>query len=551
MNHPHSPSTDSGDRDQAAAAAGEKTAAAELEQKKLAIVNLFRLLETDVQTAEFKIAGQIVVLTQEIVGAVLSAKTEFERGHLDIAVQELTQAAENFRHKSVRWESEVRAAQAGQRQLTDVQKRQLRGEVPAVRTSSRKTQIFFDRLLSSLEEWSRMSGDHASPAAPPAPAEEPAPRPESPAAPPPTPYQRTGYVPEDEAHRKASASVADLTLLVGQQFEELDGLFRKAAYRDVERGIRAAWDAFREGAYPRARTRLDEAHQLFLQLAATKRVARADAAEQHFRTVIHGLTQIEEAAEHELHPEQDSPADAVATDESASQASDPRQDLRRLREILRRDLQILFPPGPSRQHVQEAENALAAVLSGQLADLPGPLRSLRHAINMGADNNAAQTSEARRLIRRLLARQPETAPPASQMPIPFELVEDEDELRDELETDEDGVTLNFALLASRTFQVPSVDIREPYRMELKFRNTSGQPVALHVQAYNAAGEPILCRPETVRLRSTDQDLVSGHIDGLAHEVAATTQDTRVVLVKFTEVAVDVEIAEIAFRRRHA
>ncbi len=138
----------------------EPTANSELssaaKQQKLAILGLFRLLETAVQTTQLKVAGKVVIPAQEIVGAVLAARSDFEAAHDPAAaVQGLRQAAEAYRFKIVRWEAEARAAQGGQRQLTDAQKKQLPAEIPAVRSTARKTQIFFERLVTALDAWTR------------------------------------------------------------------------------------------------------------------------------------------------------------------------------------------------------------------------------------------------------------------------------------------------------------------------------------------------------------------------------------------------------------
>ncbi len=136
--------------------AADSESSSRAKQQKLAILGLFRLLETAVQTTQLKVAGKVVMSAQEIVGAVLAARSDFEAAHDPAAaVQGLRQAAEAYRFKIVRWEAEARAAQGGQRQLTEAQKRQLPAEIPAVRSTARKTQIFFERLLTALEAWSR------------------------------------------------------------------------------------------------------------------------------------------------------------------------------------------------------------------------------------------------------------------------------------------------------------------------------------------------------------------------------------------------------------
>jgi len=125
-------------------------------QQKLAILGLFRLLETAIQTTQLKVAGQVVMPVQEIVGPVLAARSDFESTQDPAAaVQGLRQAAEAFRFKMVRWEAAARAAQAGQRPLTEAQKRHLPAEISSVRSTARKTQIFFDRLLTVLDAWAR------------------------------------------------------------------------------------------------------------------------------------------------------------------------------------------------------------------------------------------------------------------------------------------------------------------------------------------------------------------------------------------------------------
>lgn len=508
------------------------------ERRKMAILGLFRLLETNVQTTQLKVGGQVVVRAQEIVGMIMSAKSDFEARDPK-ALQDLAQAAESFRHKVVRWEAEARAAQGGQRQLTHTQKRQLAAEIPAVRAASRKTHIFFERLQTEIMKWAQTVAPETPSTETQGAVEDTAKKDSL--------YQRghVAFDPTDDVEHEVSASEEGLTMMtmmVQQQFEELDKLFRKAQYREIEQAIQDAWGAFNEHHYPTARTRLGEAHEEFLQVASTRKVAQAEIAEERFETLFHGIRKISEATKQRT---EELPLQLGIVIEPKAAAT-PVEDLKRLQQLMQDRFDEMFPAGSAREHSSDAKEHMDLIISGPVADLLEHLRSLRHAITSGADNEAAETKEAREILKRLVKRKPEEIrPPLDSVTRSsgFPLIAEPD-------TDDDGITLDFALTSTKLFTVDAVDVRMASQLELEFRNLSTDAVRLHVQLYNAAGEPVLNAPEVLQLHATKEAFIPGHI-GMAEKINPQVADAHTVTVEFTNVPDDVEISGIAFRRSDA
>ena len=511
------------------------TEAPETNQQKLAILNLFRLLESAVQTTQFKLGGQIVVQAQDVVGGIVSAKSELESGHPAAAIQGLRQAAESFRYKSVRWESEARAAQSGKGTLTAAQKKQLPAEISAVRTTSRKTLIFFERLSTELAEWANIvqpdyeQSDGAT-------AAEKTEKSRN-------AYQRAqvAYIPTEETTRKASTSVDHLTkMMVRQQFEELGAPFQAAKYRDIDQPIRTAWEAFKDGHYHAAGSRLDDAHRAFLKIASSSRIPQSEIAEERFKTLLQGIRKIELATKQQLEATT-GPRGATQGDAGATLRATPVEDLQRLQEIFEHDLDEMFPPGTSPEHKDGAKTHMAGIVSGPIAQLTKNLQALRHVTNVGAHNDAHATKDAREILKRLAKCSPQEIRPSHASNAPMHHAP----LIDETDPEDGAITLSFSLTSTRRFAVKSVDMGQASLLEIDFRHAPLAPGNLRLQIYNAAGESILKEPEAVVLDAGGA--TTGHVDVAPEKIAAEIDDTRAILVEFVEVPEDVEIAKVTFK----
>lgn len=509
----------------------EANAGARQHQQELATLNLFRLLETAVQGSQFKLGGRIVVRAQDVVGLLKSARASFE-DKSPKAVLELNQAAESFRSKVVRWESEARALRSQRQKLSGAQKRQLQAEIAEVQSKSRKTNIFFERLATTLTEWA------AAVAPDDMPTDEETTKQEAKSDRDRRMYVATAHTPEAKQSTGVSTEgLTMMTLIIRQQFDELMELFHHARDHDVEGAIQSALDAFKERHYVAARSRLKSAHQVFVQAATTRRIDQAELAEERFETLLQGHNRLVEATTRNT---EDAPAEhAPATGATQNVSVTPVQDLRTLQTIMLEKLDKVFPHGVANEQGQTATKCMERIISGPLSELHGSLKSLLRAMNYGADNNARETNVAKEIIKRLGTHTPEEIRPRRGEAVS---PRDRKPLAD-ADQDDGSITLDFALTSNKCFPIDPRDMPDARSLKVEFRNTSTELARVRVQIYDAADKPLLPRPKSLTLPATSdvgtQDVeIEEPMEHFRNQVAAT--------VEFMDLPEEVEITQARF-----
>ena len=504
----------------------------EAQHQSEAIGNLFRLLQASVQSTQLKLGGQIVVPAQDIVGVVVSAKSDFDNGDVEESLQQLNQASDSFRHKIVRWEAEARTAQSRQSRLSVAQKRQLPAEVSNVRTTSRKAQLFFDRLLAAVGEWAATYGEISAPSDVPNATEAGDQVSQM--------YQQVAFVPTAEPQgRRAQMPTEGLTkMMVQQQFEELAKLLIKGPFRHLDLPLKTAVEAFNEMHYTTARTRLNEVHQLFRQALTVKKHANSDIVDQDFRTLIQGISRFEQVAK----SQREAMRSDSATTVEIEQEPDEVEDLERLQELLSGSFEKVFPAGAPREHIADAKEQLTAIAATTSTALADHFRALRHAITCGGRDDAAETKECREILKRLLQRSPEEIHPGLEI---HHEVEDLAPLFSN-EPDEEGIVLSFDVSSTQLFTVNPIALEKIQKIQLKFRNQSPDAATVQFQLYNAADEAILSHAESLRLPRSEK-LVKGGIASPVSKTNPRISDHHVQSVEFMNIPDDVEVVDLAFR----